>query len=1177
MKQVCLFIIFFDIGFRVFAQMPNNATIALAQPQTYALVIGISQYAPGSNLPSLNFAHRDAKEFASFLQTRSGGSVPSENIRLLVNEDATIGAVDNALSWLKNTCKKDDLVFFYFAGHGDKESETIFNLGYLLTYNTQRPNYRNFALRIEDLNNDANTLSVTNNAKVVLITDACHSGDMASGSFHWSNLVGKDLQTVRNKEIRIASCATNQNSAENQEWGGGRGVFSWYLIRGLEGLADRDNDGRVSLKDIRQYLDSSFSKDHVIEENKIIQTPVLMGKDSFTLAIVDKDALANLNKNDLIPVVQNFFKPLPMQPLPYVLKILKLQHPEELINFFKLDSLSPENIPFEVIDQLRSHQTSKGYQDTLTLLKDILRDDKDKMALFSEKLVEAIHNRGQEIINLYLGGDEAEMERRRYYNFNSSGYEMYPKMFAVALKLTTPANGLYHKLEVNLHYFSGVVARLKIPLVKDPGPLLKTAMREQLKAFNLDSNAAYIHNELGVLFSQKNDLKSAENHFFQAAGLEPEWAMPWANLCGLYGIAKKTEAGLNAGHIADSLQPGLHLTNVHLGFVYENAGNWLYAEEAYRKAIDINSRHYLPFERLGYVYLTTTSYASADSFFYEASLRKKGYHFSGNMFKLSINDLDKEALSPFFCEPNNFDTAKIAKEDVTALFYWAMRTFWFNPGRSEQIFKKLIAQDRNDPLVYHYLGMIFYWRHQWEKAEVMFKLAFKNYLDSNAFENHVKKLTKITYPYDHECFDITYRHYYYQGIEDQYFLAHIYDSLAHYEEAEACFKSIIALNPSEITGYVKLWRLMESRGWYAEAEKVIQSYAVYNNEMVTLELNEFYRRCILQFPGDGNWPHKLGLLLYERRPALNQNPYLDSIVYFPLVNREIFIGMEELRDFAYDSTKSLQNMIFRNGDIDGILNIGNIRRHPISVPGTGEHIDLAFPEIFTPRMDAITYFILAASLLREPETVADLNFKTANLYVRAGSKKQAIPYFEKSLDMIPDNAGVRLKMIDACQALYKNRMVLENLDILYQKKELNFPHRLLFGEFNIHAGEFVKGLQVLNEARSIFPYALPEIADLNGRLNLLSGRHQEALPFYQDYLVYKKNDPFALYTVAKLYAQLNKAPEAWRSLEAALANGFNYSWVLGFDPVWKEYRKSVNWKELMGRFPGKKKYAGENP
>ena len=104
-----------------FTQVSNNNAVAQTpHPNIYAVVIGISQYAPGNNIPALKYAHRDAQEFAKYLQSRSGGSVPAEHIRLLLNEEATVAAVLQAMTWLKETCGKEDLVFFYFAGQGDK-------------------------------------------------------------------------------------------------------------------------------------------------------------------------------------------------------------------------------------------------------------------------------------------------------------------------------------------------------------------------------------------------------------------------------------------------------------------------------------------------------------------------------------------------------------------------------------------------------------------------------------------------------------------------------------------------------------------------------------------------------------------------------------------------------------------------------------------------------------------------------------------------------------------------------------------------------------------------------------------------------------------------------------------------------------------------------------------------
>ena len=297
MKSQLLFLVFFLTGNVTFAQANNDAAVnkRAGAGNTYAVVVGISKY-ESSGIPQLEYAHKDALFFADYLKSKSGGSVPEENIRLLVNENATYSAIYDALDWLLTTCHKDDLVYFYFSGHGDMENTTIYNLGFLLSYNTPRTNYINNAVRIEDLNNIANTLSVKINAKVVLITDACHSGKLAGTDYRGTFLVGDQLRTVQNKEIRITSCAPDQLSAEDEGWGGGRGVFSYYLVNGLEGLADEDQNKIVTVSEIKNYLDSSLSADVLLAQKAIKQIPVIKGNNGFTLAMVDNASLASLMK-----------------------------------------------------------------------------------------------------------------------------------------------------------------------------------------------------------------------------------------------------------------------------------------------------------------------------------------------------------------------------------------------------------------------------------------------------------------------------------------------------------------------------------------------------------------------------------------------------------------------------------------------------------------------------------------------------------------------------------------------------------------------------------------------------------------------------------------------------------------------------------------------------------------
>ena len=269
-------------------QAQTTATIAkpAGAANTYAVIVGISNY-ENAGIPQLEFAHKDAEYFANYLSSKAGGSVPADNIRLLLNEKASFAAVYDALSWLLGTAQQGDTVYFYFSGHGDMENSTIYKLGYLLSYNTPRTNYVNNALRIQDLNDIANTLSVKIKAKVILITDACHSGKLAGSDYRGTFLAADQLRTVKNNEIRISSCSADQLSAEDAGWGGGRGVFSYYLVNGLQGMADKDHNRIVTVNEIKNYLDSCLAADALLAQKAMKQSPVIAGNDGFTLAHVD--------------------------------------------------------------------------------------------------------------------------------------------------------------------------------------------------------------------------------------------------------------------------------------------------------------------------------------------------------------------------------------------------------------------------------------------------------------------------------------------------------------------------------------------------------------------------------------------------------------------------------------------------------------------------------------------------------------------------------------------------------------------------------------------------------------------------------------------------------------------------------------------------------------------------
>ncbi|MEI7736974.1 MAG: caspase family protein, partial [Ferruginibacter sp.] len=543
---------------------------------SYALVVGISKY--GNGIPSLQFANRDAKVFADFLKSKAGGSVPPENIRFLQDSAASSGAVYVGLYWLTKVAKENDLVYIYFSGHGDIDGELIQKNGYLLCYNTPPSEYINFALSVSNLNEYANTLSAAKKANVVIITDACHSDKISSAENRGPLLAGLLGKETEKKEVRISSSAADELSNENEAWGGGRGVFSYYLVNGLKGLADKSNDGLVTLKEIKSYMETAFAGDALIQREKIKQTPSLKGSDDFIVSKVDKaaatDAAKEISEGQLaIPIVSASLYPEEANtPAPdYFFDLLDKSNMDELTEKLQLYNQPADSIAFRIIHHLiekykpstaiesEINRLRKSIANSASIPKEIaafnlvnfnntiqdsvmrqksdtklhelltmLMADATELSFFKDRLAERFDNTGQQVIDQYLSGDAAELEKRRYYNANNNGYDLYKKMFAISMKLSSQGNIFLQKiLNVKYHYFGAVAARVKIPLADNPAPLVATAWNEIQAAVKLEDSASYIYNELGNISELKKDYRSAEKSYLRAIKKTPNWAIPW--------------------------------------------------------------------------------------------------------------------------------------------------------------------------------------------------------------------------------------------------------------------------------------------------------------------------------------------------------------------------------------------------------------------------------------------------------------------------------------------------------------------------------------------------------------------------------------------------------------------------------------------------------------------------
>jgi tetratricopeptide (TPR) repeat protein len=314
--------------------------------------------------------------------------------------------------------------------------------------------------------------------------------------------------------------------------------------------------------------------------------------------------------------------------------------------------------------------------------------------------------------------------------------------------------------------------------------------------------------------------------------------------------------------------------------------------------------------------------------------------------------------------------------------------------------------------------------------------------------------------------------------------------------------------------------------------------------------------------------YRLGLLLYSRAKAPSLHNYLDSIVWFPKLNKELFIDTTVLKLAITSADYKVTDLSAITSNDSGVGDptyLSDNYHKQVNLPGTGEVIHLA-DAIYMPRQDGIRYLLKATEFISDKATQADIQYKVGDIYLWAGSNKQAFPYYAKSVDLAPGNANTRLQLVDAGVAIYKNRATLEQLNYLYDSGQINFPKRMLLAEMAMYAGQFDQSKKLLDEARQIHPFNHDKFAELNGRINLLANKPDEAIAAYKMYVTeINPDDAGSYYTIARMYAGKQNSTEAFRWLKKAINNGFKYTYVLELDPVLSDLRKKPEWDKLVAK------------
>lgn len=223
----------------------------------WAVIVGIARY---EHMPALKYSDDDAYKIYAFLKSPEGGALKDEQIKILIDEDASRNSILQAMNQVFMRADENDVIMLYYSGHGLEG--TFLPIDY--------DGYSNL-LKHDEVKELLNKSKAKN--KVCFI-DACHSGSLFATKGSYSNSLIYFYDELEKSSGGMAFLMSSKSKEYSLEDGGLRqGIFSHYLIRGLKGEADTNRDLTISLKELFEYV---YHNVRVYTGN--IQTPMIAGE-----------------------------------------------------------------------------------------------------------------------------------------------------------------------------------------------------------------------------------------------------------------------------------------------------------------------------------------------------------------------------------------------------------------------------------------------------------------------------------------------------------------------------------------------------------------------------------------------------------------------------------------------------------------------------------------------------------------------------------------------------------------------------------------------------------------------------------------------------------------------------------------------------------------------------------
>jgi hypothetical protein len=239
---------------------------AQTNPNAVALIIGIEAY---SRLPQAQYADSDATHFYDYANQSLG--VPPHKIKLLTDTKASRTNLLLAMrSWMRTEVNGKSDVYIFFAGHGLASADG--SKTYLLPEDGERDLLDETSILRDDL------IASAKGAKTItLFLDTCYSGGTRTNEILLADArpiaIVPDMKALPSNVTVLAAASGSQLSSTYEA--AQQGLFSYWLMKGLEGDADTNKDKKITTGELHDYVSKNVGP--MAQRRNRQQDPQLMG------------------------------------------------------------------------------------------------------------------------------------------------------------------------------------------------------------------------------------------------------------------------------------------------------------------------------------------------------------------------------------------------------------------------------------------------------------------------------------------------------------------------------------------------------------------------------------------------------------------------------------------------------------------------------------------------------------------------------------------------------------------------------------------------------------------------------------------------------------------------------------------------------------------------------------